>query len=435
MKLNRKWSHGNFLVAALFLLLIAILTFLPLAGQLGYYRDDWHVTYAGTVHGPLKIFDEHKIDRPFMGLTYAATYTVLGNSPLAWQLYAFAIKLGGALALLWLARLLWPRQRVPAAIMALLLLVYPGFLQQPAAHSHQNFMLSFTLMVLSIALSVRAFQAKSPPARLFWIVFAAGTGFIGYMITEYMIGLEAVRGLVLAYLLWRAGARVNLRSLFNLIKRWTPYLAAAAVFLFWRVVIFRSGRPATDMSALGGRYLSDPGGMLLRLLIETGRDLVDTVFLAWAVPLYNLASNAAYADVLLALVLALLAVGLLLLFLRLPPGTDLENDSPEESNWHLHAVVLGAGSALLALLPIIFANRSVTFANTFDRYTQPSSLGVAIFATGLLYALFTPQARRLVLAVLVGAAVMTHYHNAADFRNFWNYQKDLWWQLSWRAPG
>jgi hypothetical protein len=35
-----KWSHGNFLVAALFLLLIAILTFLPMAGQLGYYRDD-----------------------------------------------------------------------------------------------------------------------------------------------------------------------------------------------------------------------------------------------------------------------------------------------------------------------------------------------------------------------------------------------------------
>jgi hypothetical protein len=128
------------------------------------------------------------------------------------------------------------------------------------------------------------------------------------MITEYMIGLEAVRGLVLAYLLWRAGARVNLRSLFNLISAGALPGSRGSVPVL-AVVIFRSGRPATDMSALGGRYLSDPGGMLLRLLIETGRDLVDTVFLAWAVPLYNLSSNAAYADVLLSLVLALLAVG------------------------------------------------------------------------------------------------------------------------------
>ncbi|HSV85684.1 MAG TPA: hypothetical protein VLH85_03860 [Levilinea sp.] len=86
MKQNRKWSNGDILVAVLFLLVIGILTFLPLAGQLGYYRDDWPVTYGGTVFGPLRIFEQHKIDRPFMGLTYAATYAVLGNSPLTWQL-------------------------------------------------------------------------------------------------------------------------------------------------------------------------------------------------------------------------------------------------------------------------------------------------------------------------------------------------------------
>jgi len=435
MKPNRKWSNGDFLVAVLFLLVIGMLTFLPLAGQLGYYRDDWHVTYGGTVFGPLRVFDSHKIDRPVMGLTYAATYAVLGNSPLAWQLYAFAIKLFAVFSMLWLGRLLWPRQRVPAAMMALLLLIYPGFLQQAAAHTHQTHMLAFALMVFSIALSVRALQAKSARARAGWTVFAVLTGLTGYLNVEYMIGLEAVRGLTLGYLVWRDGYRINLRRGVVLLKRWLPYLGTAAVYLVWRIGIYESGRPATDMAVLTSRYLSNPVGMLARLVIATGRDLIETVFLAWGVPLYNLSSTASYTDMVVGALLALAAVALLLVFLRLRSTAEEDLEAPDDTNWSVHASWLGLVSALLALLPIILAARNVTFADTFDRYTQPSSLGVAMFMTGMVYTLFKIQARRLVLCALLVVGVMTHYHNAADFRDFWNYQKDLWWQLSWRAPG
>ncbi|HSV85683.1 MAG TPA: hypothetical protein VLH85_03855 [Levilinea sp.] len=338
-------------------------------------------------------------------------------------------------SMLWLGRLLWPRQRMPAAMMALLLLVYPGFLQQAAAHSHQNFMLSFALMVFSIALSVRALQVKTMAARLFWIAFAAGSGFAGYIITEYMIGMEAVRGLVLGYLVWRDGYRINLRRGGVLLKRWLPYVAAAAVYLVWRIGIYESRRPATDMTVLTSRYLDDPIGMLTRLVIATGRDLVETTFLAWGTPLYQLSSTASFTDVFISVLLALAAVGLFLVFLNLPSTLGSDRQAPDEINWSVHSIWLGLGSALLALFPIILANRNVTFTDTFDRYTQPSSLGVAMFFTGVVYTLFKSEARRFALGALLVVGVMTHYHNAADHRNFWQYQKELWWQLSWRAPG
>ncbi|MEN4040832.1 MAG: hypothetical protein ROW39_00700 [Anaerolineaceae bacterium] len=430
-----KWTNGNFLVIVLFLLVIGIITFLPLAGELGYYRDDWHVTYGGTVFGPMRIFDQHKIDRPFLGLTYAATYAVLGNSPLAWQLFAFAIKLFAVFSLYWLARLLWPRQRVPAVMMALLLLIYPGFLQQAAAHSHQNFMLAFALMVFSIALSVHALQEKNSRARPLWIILAVLSGVTGYLIAEYMVGLEAVRGLVLGYLVWRDGYQVNLRRSFDLFKRWLPYLVVAGLYLVWRLAIFESGRPATDVSLLLSRYLNNPIGMLARLVVATGRDLVETVFIAWGAPLYLLSSRASMTDMVISVLLALAAVAALLIYLRLPSSPEKDDDPPDDTNWNIHAIWLGLGSALVALFPIILAARNVTFTDTFDRYTQPSSLGVAIFFTGAVYTLFTARARRVALSALLVVGVMTHYHNAADHRDFWQYQKDLWWQLSWRAPG
>jgi hypothetical protein len=112
-------QKNGFLRAAFLLALFAAITYLPLAGQLGFYRDDWHVIWAGMSRGWQAIIDLHLTDRPFMGAYYSLVYVVLGNHPLAWQIYAFSLRLGGALAFLWLLRMLWPRQQLATAIAAL----------------------------------------------------------------------------------------------------------------------------------------------------------------------------------------------------------------------------------------------------------------------------------------------------------------------------
>jgi len=36
--------------------------------------------------------------------------------------------------------------------------------------------------------------------------------------------------------------------------------------------------------------------------------------------------------------------------------------------------------------------------------------------------------------LLLGFSMVTQYNNVAYFRDFWNYERQMWWQLSWRAP-
>jgi hypothetical protein len=35
---------------------------------------------------------------------------------------------------------------------------------------------------------------------------------------------------------------------------------------------------------------------------------------------------------------------------------------------------------------------------------------------------------------LLGLSIQTHYFNGLRYKEDWQYQKDLWWQLTWRAP-
>lgn len=48
-----------------------------------------------------------------------------------YNLSAYVFRVLGALALLWVVRMLWHRQSTATLLMALLFLIYPGFLSQP----------------------------------------------------------------------------------------------------------------------------------------------------------------------------------------------------------------------------------------------------------------------------------------------------------------
>src|SRR5512146_209689 len=78
------------LVACALLVVIAGLAYLPLVGQLGYYHDDWF-TVASRVSG-VSLSDMHYVDRPMMGKIYEQTHNLLGDRPLNWHLFAFAVR-------------------------------------------------------------------------------------------------------------------------------------------------------------------------------------------------------------------------------------------------------------------------------------------------------------------------------------------------------
>jgi hypothetical protein len=435
----RSWLRRAAWADGLLVLLVAALVYLPLAGQFGYYRDDWHVAWAGRLFGSAKIVDLHLTDRPVMGVLYSLAYSALGDAPLAWQLYAFCLRAAGAVTFLWLLRLLWPGRRLPTLVMALLFVLYPGFLQMPTASAYSNHLFGLWMGILSIALSLRAL-AFGNGRRWLLTGLAVVSGLACFAIMEYMISLEVMRLLLFGFLGFAGGfpplaggSTLPARGL-RLLRAWLPYLAGLGLFLAWRVLVFKSARSVTDVGSLARLYLAEPGAMLGRLVIETLKGFLNALVLAWGVPFYNLTADAGSRDLLVSALLALLVVATVLGYARLVRRGPGAPERPENGVWAGQAVELGLLVALANLLPIVLANRDVRLTDTFDRYTLPASLGVVMVVTGLLDHV-KPALRAALLAGVLSLCVITHYQNAVYFRNFWEFQRQLWWQLSWRAPG
>jgi len=428
------WIRRNWwpdLTALGVLLLLAGLAYLPLITQLGFYKDDWHVIWAGSSFGPGRIIDEFMIDRPFMGRLYAKVFILLGTPPLNWQLFAFVTRFASAAGCYALLRMLWSQRYLEASAATALFILYPGFLQQPNANTFQNHFIGYSLAIFSIGLTVFALiVARRRWLRIAALILGAALA-VGYLfIYEYMIGLEVVRALLIVYVLrrqfphwrkWLPRAAVTL----------LPYLLAAGAFLYWRLFVFHSTRPATDTGALWSLYADQPLTMLGRLIIETARDLLETIFLAWGVPLYQLAETATPAQVAVGLLAAAVGVGIWGLYAarrRSPDPKAAADDFPRAAIW------LGLLAVFLTLLPVLVSNRNVYFRDQFDRYTLQATLGVGLLLAGLIFSAVRPRTAQWWLGALIAAALLTHTLNAMYWSQFWQVQRSFWQQLAWRAP-
>src|SRR4030067_1139455 len=123
-----------------------------------------------------------------MGYLYAAAFCLLGDAPLGWQLYALGLRWIGALGALWLRRRLWPRHPLATTSIAVLFLVYPGFLQQPNANTFSNHLFGFTAEILSLSLTVESLRTTSPPRRVGLVALAILAALGSWLTYEYMIG-------------------------------------------------------------------------------------------------------------------------------------------------------------------------------------------------------------------------------------------------------
>jgi tetratricopeptide (TPR) repeat protein len=62
-------------------------------------------------------------------------------------------------------------------------------------------------------------------------------------------------------------------------------------------------------------------------------------------------------------------------------------------------------------------------------------LAASLIVTGLLVLLRTARLRYVILALLVGLAAGRQFLWGTDFSRDWQTQKNLFWQMTWRAPG
>lgn len=422
------------LIAVLLIILTTLVTHGINLPKLGYYYDDWYLLWSGQARGAESIIPLFSTDRPFMGVVYSMVYRLLGDTIINWHLYALLWRLIGGLAFFWIVRLIWPNNKYITTLMALLFIVYPGFLSQPDANTKQNHLYGFGTALLSIAFMLQGIKTNSATWKvicgLFSVILAANYLFI----YEYMIGLEGMRLVLLVYVFHREGF-TKLRSLAaQVLKYWWPYVVVSAGFLYWRLFIFEGARNATNASKLAGDYLSDLRHMSIRLVLETAKDFLDTSIFAWFVKPYHSFSSAEYSNLGIAVLTAGVVIGLVLVYLfLLKRWWGADNNDEEGAGLFKDFIWIGALILVCAIVPVVASGRDVNLTDPYKSYGLHPIGGVVIFVAGIVLML-RPDFRRLALLALIGISVSTQVLNTDYWGRFWDYERATWWQLTWRAP-
>jgi hypothetical protein len=430
-----KLRKRELLVSIILIIVVAAVTFLPLVSQLGYYHDDWHI--IASQESGISLRQMFSTDRPGLGVVYTITYKILGENPLNWNLFTFALKVAGAILLLFLLRLIWPQRKVETSLVVLLFVVYPGFLQEPSANTFSNQFIAYTAAIFSMLATVIVLKSKSWPIKLVSLFLAVLSGLFYPFIYEYMIGLEVVRLLLMGYVIFQSPSTSKKKQWGVLLINWLPYLAAVLGFLYWRIFVFSGSRQTTDIGTLIQTYQAQPLQGLLSLVVDTLKSFVNSVVVAWGLPLYNATISAQYSDLAISVVLGLVGAGLLLGYvIWMERSSHVENgtDETHPDHWARDAMWLGAAITLVTLVPVVLSGRDVEFDSGFDRYTLQSTIGIGLLVIGAIF--YVPNAawRKTVVAILLALSIITQYNNTTYYRDFWTIQKNLWWQTTWRIP-
>ncbi len=411
--------------AAILIFLAAGLAYLPLVTKFGYSFDDWYLMWAAKAYGPETFFPIFSVDRPLRAWLMYPTYQLFGENPLWYNLSAYLFRSLGGLAFGWMLGMLWPRARAAAISMALLFVVYPGFLSQPNAIDYQSHIVALALALFSLALTVRAFTGTSSMRkRAPWLVVSALIGWLYLGLMEYYIGFEIIRFLLIFLLAIRAEtawiARIK-----KAVLNWLPLAMIPVGFVFWRVFIFVGERKATDAGAQLSLFLVSPLRAMYNWATSLIFDTWDVLAMAWVTPLAQVLRFLNGTQILTGIGLGLLAIGMSWYTLR-----SLDNN---DDNWRREAFWLGLGSVIAGLMPVILANREVSFPY-FSRYTLIASTGAVMLLVALVYSFPRKARQQAVLSVLILAATLTHFGNSVKAAAETASMRNFWWQVAWRIP-
>ncbi len=417
------------------LLAFCLIAFGLLIPTLGFYWDDWQMIWFNYTTGPAGLFQAFQGDRPFLALTFYLTSLIARPIPLDWQIMGLLTRFGLALSFYWMVRQIWPKAGEIAAWAALLYALYPGFKQQHISVIYTNGFILLALFNLSIGWM--ALALRTPKRYWLYTVLALLSFAFCTFSTEYYVGLEGIRPLIIFILLGRSIRELKPRF-WNSVKHWLPYLAIMGIFLFWRVFIFQF---PTYHPALIEKTQTDYFSKFAYLLYRIVFDIYQTGWLTWlqAFQFPTLKDFAASSNIASwGISLGGLLLALLYLF-KLHPGEDqtsTDSDRTDKTpNVAVEFMLVGAFTLLVAGWPYWIVNLPIDLYYQYDRFTLSFMLGSVLLLTGLIdWALRLRPQKVIMISILIGALCGMHFLNANSYRREWETMNDMFWQMSWRAP-
>lgn len=422
----RKLKDNPLIPPLLLLTFFSMLAYLPLIPFLGFYSDDFFFTYIAHFYGPEGIMKSLVIDRPINGSMLILNYFLLGLSDhiFLWHIYAFLTRLIGGYVLFFALLKLWPNRLSTATAIALVFLIYPGFLQQVLPLGFGNWLTTLTLWISSFAFTIWAIKENDKVRFYFFTLIALTLQILTFLNLEFFMGMEVLRLLIISLVL---GNKISFKALQKMARYWIPYVVSLVIFVAWRIFIFKSTREVTDINWVAQTYYSDPL-WIARIPLEVIHSFIQTVIFAYLIPIIINFIRLPLQDSIIALTLGISSGFLLYLYFK---KINKDND---DKNFGKELLLIGLISVLAALLPIIISGRSIRIFNVLDRYTITSVIGVGFIIVGFLIFKIPNSIKRLCLILLVVLSIISHLMNGYWHKMMWDKQRDIWWQLYWRAP-
>lgn len=419
---EKPWFHP------LLLLIIGFVTYEYALTSLGYYWADWEIVMFFKLNPALQ-FDFYAHDRPFPW-TYQLIHSLVGSAPSGWHITTLLIRWAGTLFFVQAMILVWPRYKIHFLWLGALLLVYPGFLQQPQSATKARHIMTMLLFALSIYLMALAVRRPAWAKFLFplsWIVT-----FVHLFTTEYFSAVEAVRPILL-WLLMGGGFKLDTRLLRRVAVASIPYLVILLFFFWCRFiyfpVVFETTSRIGDINDTIGEFQTSFTGSVFDLVNRVLIDLFYSTVLVWTNAILNFTDFSFQSRV------AWLGFGLggLLAAAFAWFHATPEQETPEASSVP-SIFIVGLLIFLLGALPAWAIGKEVTTGGWNDRFALAPMFGAGLMLIALVLWLVRPAAQRWVFAFLLMFSIAAQVWNVNVYRRDWETQRNYYWQLYWRAP-
>ncbi len=389
-------KFGNSPVVEITLIfVIAAVTYLPNLSRATIYRDDWYYAMDRMIGGPGVFQEMFRIDRPARGPLFEIYYRLFDIQPLPYHMSSFFWRVLGGLAVLWLFRQLWPHQRLATFMMALFFTLYPGYQRWMEGFENQPRIISSFLEVLSIALTLLAIRTTR---RIFKIIAWTSSILLGWAyiaLVDFSFGMEAFRFLCVFLLINRGQETRSFgHKTISAIRAWGIAVVIPAGYLFWRLFIFHNERQATDIGLQLSQLVASPFVTGAWWLMRLFQSVVNVAILAWGAPFFQNFFEISLPNILIGILLAGIAVVLLWVSFSILKMEDNATDlyAGSRRSWQSEAVWVGLLGVVAGVLPVIVANRYVSFG-AYSHYALPASLTGVMVVVGVIFLINSPNRR------------------------------------------
>ncbi len=396
------------------LLFAAILAYGLLIPQLGFYWDDLPMSWIRYQLGVEAMTKYFSTNRPIWALLYQVTTRILPHVPIYWQVFALFWRWAGAVTLWATVKQLFPQREKFALTLSLLFLLYPGFNQQWGSYLYSHFFIVFFFFLLSFLLMLRG---KTIPA----LIFSA----LNLWMMEYFFVLELIR----PFIIWTSLQAISSpkERIIRTLKLWTPYLAVFVLAVLSRIFIFNN---QVYGFSIKDQLVEAPVATIILLLQNIFTSLWTVTGAAWALIFQFPNPSVDGPRITFIYSVVVVAVGALAMF-GWQKQAQVEERSGREIGW---IIALGVVMLLLGGPPFWLTNVPVSLGYPANRATLSFLLGASFVFAGLLE-LIPAKIKYAIVVAFVALAAGRQFLWANEFRRDWTYQKNLFWQMTWRAPG